>query len=186
MKQFIYVLAILLVCSFYNILRGQNVNYGYENWPGKYGSSKSGVKVPEKILENLNAVLTIGSNESSFFYKIPIDENDSIRVGRFQSCIFSTPQAAQFGLVQYLNELTTANKPRQLDKANFSFGDVAFGNSIDGVLHLVYTRNNIFVVIICDQNVAVEIGEIFDKLIKDAPDRDENQSKPTFNYNSIN
>jgi hypothetical protein len=179
-KYFRRLHIITVICCFFIYSKAQNRNYDFASWDGKNGASKNNIEIPERFLKKYNACLAIGSDEYSFFYKVPLDKNDTIRNGRFQSAIFLNSEEAQRALVNYLNELTTPKKPARLNIEDYNIGDIAFGDIISGILYLVFTRNNVLVFVQAETNTAKEIAIEFDNLIQKSSDWTKDNLKPCF------
>jgi hypothetical protein len=171
---------VIVICCFFNITFAQNMNYGYDNWPGKSGVIKSNIELPTQLISKFNLTLAQGSKETSFFYKISLDENDQIKKGRLQAEIFSSIEEAQSALVEYLDCLTTPYKPPRLTNEGFKIGDIAFGEVNNGILRMAFTRNNVLLVVHAPINKAKEIAQGFDKNIQVAPEWKKDTSKPSF------
>jgi len=180
-NKFLKVILVVIFCYSFDYSSAQNKNFDYENWTGKNENAKNNIEIPEQLMSNYNAILSKGSNPQSFFYKVSIDDNDKLKTGRFQACVFLSSEDAQLGLVNFLNELTTANKPPRLTNEDYIVGDVAFGTILNGTLFLIFTRNNVMVFLHAETNKAKEIALEFDKLIVKSPDWNKAQTKPSFN-----
>lgn len=179
-KYFRRVQITTAICCFFVYSEAQNRSYDYANWSGRNGSSKNNIEIPVQLLKKHNASLAKGSNEYSFFYKVSLGDNDTIRNGKFQAAVFLNSEAAQLALVNYLNELTTPKMPARLNIEDYNIGDIAFGDIISGVLYLVYTRNNVLVFVQAETNKAKEIALEFDNLIKISSDWTKDNLMPCF------
>lgn len=158
----------------------QENNYGYENWPGKNGAVKSNIEFPTQLISQYDLTLARGFTSNFFFYKLPLDENDTIKSGRLQAQIFSSIDTAQLALVNYLNILTTPVKPPRLTNEDFKTGDVTFGEERDGILWMVFTRNNVLVIVDAPLEKAKDIAQIIDEAIQNAPEWKEGMPEPMF------
>lgn len=164
----IAVCILVTFCSF-DIALSQYSNYDYENWPGKNGSVKSNIELQEEFITVNNLDLTKGSKGDYFFYRISLDENDSLKEGRLQCEVFSTTIEAQKALVECLNIMTKPIKPPRLLTKDLNPGDVAFGEEQNGIYWMTYVRNNVLIVIHAPTRVAVEMAQYIDERIKVAP-----------------
>jgi len=153
-------------------------DYGYATWPGKAGTAKTNVELPTELLTKYQATLSAGSNAQNFFYKVPMDEFATVKTGRVQASIFLTTQAAQLGLVNYLNELQIL--PPRLTNEAYKVGDVAFGQIFDGKLYLVFTRNNVMVVIQSQTSTTTELAIGMDAKIQSSPECQSVTTIPSF------
>lgn len=125
-------------------------------------------------------VLAEGSKDTSFFYKISLGEKDQIKNGRLQVKVFSNAEAAQLALVEYLECLTTQNKPPRLTNEDYVAGDLAFGREYNGILNMAFTRNNILVIVHAPKEKAKVISKEIDTKIQDAPEWNKGTSKLLF------
>jgi hypothetical protein len=155
-------------------------NYGYENWLGKNGIVKTNIEFPDELISEYHMSLASGVKGNYFFYKVPLYENDTIKNGRLQVQVFSSIDTAQLALVNYLNTLTTPFKPPRLTNEDFKVGDVAFGENKDGILWMVFTRNNVLIIVNTLINVAKSIALEIDKSIQNASEWKEGMPEPIF------
>ena len=155
-------------------------NYGYENWPGKDGTVKSNIEFPAQLVLQYGLELTVGSTVASFFYKVPLADNDDLKKGRLQIEVYDSVEKSQQGLVEYLDLLTTPSKPPRLSDKNEIFGDVAFGEIYSGVFKLAFVRNNVLVVINAPTETAKAIATGIDEKIKIAPQWQAGSEIPSF------
>lgn len=185
MKTAMIILGILfLLISCKNdsnvVLPDSTKDSEYKNWPGKDGIIKCNIEFPAQLISKCQLSLTVGSNGQSFFYKIPIDENDTIKKGRLQVGVFSNIEAAQLSLVNCITELTTPFKPPFLTNEDYKTGDVAFGEVKNNVLWMAFVRNNVLIVIDAPVSTAKEISSEIDKSIINASDWKEGMTPPSF------
>ena len=124
--------------------------------------------------------LATGSKGNYFFYKVPLDENDTIKNGRLQAQVFSSIEEAQLALVDYLNILTTPVKPPRLTNEDFKAGDVAFGEVNNGILWMIFVRNNVLVIVHAPTKIAKAIAQEIDKAIQNSPEWQEGMPEPSF------
>lgn len=174
------IVCILVTISSIDYALSQYNNYDYENWPGKNVLAKSNIELPEEFITENNLDLTKGSKEDYFFYRISLDENDSLKEGRLQCEVFSTTIEAQKALVECLNIMTKPIKPPRLLTEDFNPGDVAFGEEQNGIYWMTFVRNNVLIVIHAPTRVAVEMGQYIDARIKVAPIWNPDEPKPSF------
>jgi hypothetical protein len=173
-------LIVLISCQNSEVPATIEINYGYENWPGKTGTIKSDIPFPEQLIIQNKLELTTGSTGSSFFYKLPLDESDDLKKGRLQATVFTAVEEAQLSLVEYLDLLTTLSKPPRLTDENLSFGDVAFGEIYNEVFKLAFVRNNVLVVVHASTDEAKAIATSIDEKIKNAPEWQPESGVPSF------
>lgn len=152
----------------------------YKNWPGKDGIIKCNIEFPAQLITKYQLSLTVGSNGQSFFYKIPIDENDTIKKGKLQVGVFSNIEAAQLGLVSCIAELTTPFKPPFLTNEEYKAGEVAFGEVKNSILWMAFVRNNVLIIIDAPVKTAKEISFEIDKSIINASNWKEGMAPPSF------
>ena len=155
-------------------------NYGYENWPGKDGAVKTNIEFPGELISVYQMSLASGSRGSYFFYRLPLDEKDTVKNGRLQGQVFSSIDSAQWALVNYLDILTTPFKPPRLINEDFKAGDVAFGDIKDGILLMAFARNNVVVIVNTSKNAAKSLALEIDKSIQNAPEWKEGMPEPEF------
>lgn len=174
------IIVSLFSCKDDSIVQPNIKGYGYESWPGKSGAVKTNIEIPAQLITGYQLSLTVGSNGQSFFYKIPIDENDTIKKGRLQVGVFSTIESAQLGLVNCIAELTTPFKPLFLTNEEYKAGDVAFGEVKNNVLWMAFVRNNVLIIIDTSINTAKEISFEMDKSIINASTWKQGMAPPSF------
>jgi len=155
-------------------------NYEYENWAGKDGIVKCNIVFPSQLISEFGLSITVGSDGQSFFYKIPIDENDTIKKGRLQVGVFSNIEAAQLGLVNCISELTTPFKPSFLTNEDYKVGDVAFGEVKNNVLWMAFVRNNVLIIVNASKNTSKRISLEIDKSVINSSEWKEGMAPPSF------
>jgi len=133
-----------------------------------------------QFISKHDLTLAQGSTGKYFFYKVPFDESDTIKKGRLQAQVFSNIAEAQLALVDYLDKLTTPNKPPRLTDDDLKIGDVAFGREYNGILRIAFARNNVFVVVHAPTIKAMEIALEIDQKIQNAPEWKEDSPEPSF------
>ena len=174
------LLHIIIITCFFLMDNFAQERYGFDSWPGKSGVIKNEIELPSQIISTHNLLLAEGSSRNSFFYKIPLDENDQIKKGRFQAEVFNTIEKAQLALVEYLDCLATPFKPTRLIDKDFKLGDVVYEKENDGILLIALSRNNVMIIVHATLNLAMEIIKEFDKNILNAPLWKRDSSKPYF------
>jgi len=100
---------------------------------------------------------------------------DQIQVGVFQNS-----GDAQLRLLSYLNDLTSSFKLTELSKDYSINADIAFGNIQSETSFLVFTKNNVFIMIRASSKITIEIADTFIDIINNSPDWIEGDSKPSF------
>lgn len=160
------VVMILLCMLSFSV--AQNLDYDFESWQGKENLTKFNMQIPLEFIEKNKMKLISGSNSYKFFYIMGNDQKDSpanlIQVGVFQNSL-----EAQLRLFNYLNDLTSPIKLTELSEEYSINADIAFGNIQSDTSFLVFTKNNVFIMIRASSKIAQEIASTFTKIINDSP-----------------
>ena len=114
--------------------------------------------------------LAKGYNDSTLFYKIPLNENDSLKKGRLHVKIFSNSSVAQLALAAYLDCIVTPKLFPRLTSENFKHGDVAFGSEHNGIMQIAFTKNNVLVILHAPAEKAFLLSGEIDLIIQNAPE----------------
>lgn len=168
--KLIAIFLIINALSFHMKALSQVVKYDYENWPGKNSVSKNNIKINDNLVSNYKMKLAKGYNDSSLFYRIPLNENDSIKKGRLHIKIFSNSSEAQMALTAYLDCIVTPKSFPRLTSEKFKHGDVAFGSEHNGIIQMAYTKNNVLVILHAPTEKALLLCNEIDLIIQNAPE----------------
>lgn len=180
LSKILKIILIVLINCLWISAYSQISNYDIENWSGKNSVVKDHISLPNNVIKEYNMTLTKGSRESSFFYKISLDENDRLKKGRLQVKVFSNIKDAQLALVEYLDCLSTPFKPPRLTDEDLIAGDVAFGDENNGIIRMAFVRNNVVVVIHAPITKAKKIAQEIDEKIQNAHEWKVDSLKPSF------
>lgn len=185
MKRFYLILIVLSLfsCKDDSAEQPELINYGYESWPGKSGVIKTNIEFPGHFILEYDLSLNMGSKGDAFSYGLPLDENDSTKIGLINAMVFSSVEKAQLALIDYLDNMVTPYKPPRLTNEDFKVGDVGFGKVYDGILRLEFVRNNVLVIVIAPEEIAKIIIKGIDQKIQLAPEWQTGASIPTFILN---
>jgi len=175
-KIFIFI---ILYCS--AIIAQINDNdFGYKNWPSKRGVVKHRIEIPVTPFLGYGLQLTPTFNDSIVRFKIPMSENDTVKLGRLLMQIYPTIEKAQLALRDYLYTFQSTIKPPRLESENFSYGDVAFGWEINGTYRVYFCDNNIMLIIEAATDITPELIAKTESVIQSAPNWSPGDVKPAF------
>jgi|SRR3989304_3176221 len=178
-KKLIIPFCVIITLSLHTRIFAQDENYGYKNWPGKNSIAKNKIEIDDNLVSNYKMSLAKGYNDSSLFYKIRLNEGDSLKKGRLQIKIFSSTSEAQLALAEYLDCLAMPTMLPRISSGNFKYGDIAFGKEYDGIIQLAYTRNNVLVVLHAPTEKALLLANEIDLRIQNAPELRAHTHKPS-------
>lgn len=173
------LVSILVLCSMLFSF-AQNSGYGYESWLEKDKSAKDNMQIPAEFIKTHGMKLVTGSSGHEFYFVIPGDRSDSLKMGRVQVGVFQSSMKAQLRLLSFLDELASPVKPIQLSKKDLLNVDIAFGNINDEIAFIVFTKNNVFAIIQSTTEKAKEIAQMLANNIDKAPHWNEGDYRPSF------
>lgn len=171
--------CLLFSCSDNSIIQSVN-DHDRTLWPGKDGVVKCNIEFPSQFVLQYNLTLAAGAKGTSFFFKIPLDENDVLKKGRIQVDVYASIEEAQLALMAYLETMTTNFKPPRLSDKQFNAGDIAFGEETSGIYKVAFVRNNVLVIVHAPKEIAEILAKGIDEKIQSAPDWKIGSSKPSF------
>lgn len=177
-KKLFYLILGLWICGFFAFAAAQEENFGYENWP-KNGVIRSKIELPVNSFIGYGLQLTPGFTDSSVFLNLPLSEDAIVKKGRLQMNIYRTINDAQWALVEFLYAIQSVKKPDRKQTNNLP-GDVTFLDEKDDVLSLLFTRDNVMVVLVASISTAMELAQKVDSLVLAAPIWTPEDSKPVF------
>lgn len=145
-------------------------NYDFENWPGKSGTIKTNVEFPESLIEQYKLQPRASSKVNHLSYDFPLREYDSVNLGRIELTTYPSIHKAQYGLIEYMNDLTSAIKPPRFINDCLFAGDVAFGYKDNATVCYIFSRNNVQVTIKSRIGDIYDIAYAIDEAIQSAPE----------------
>ncbi|NOY60649.1 MAG: hypothetical protein GXO75_17220 [Calditrichaeota bacterium] len=177
-RKILYLLSSIWMCGFFAFAAAQEEDFGYENWP-KNGVVRSKIELPVNSFIGYGLQLTPGFTDSSVFLNLPLSEVDIVKKGRLQMSIYRTIKDAQWALVEFLYAIQSVKKPVMKQTNNLP-GDVTFLDEKDDVLSLLFTRDNVMVVLVASISTAMELAQKVDSLVLATPVWTPEDSKPVF------
>ncbi|MFH0756659.1 MAG: hypothetical protein V2B15_05160 [Bacteroidota bacterium] len=161
------ILILSLSISFVSL--AQESYYGQDNWPGKTGEVKAKLEIPKLFITKYDLTLANGHTDYSAFFRLPIESDEDVKKGRLQISIYPSVEESQSALVEYLDCLTTINKPTRLQDSEIQSVDVAFGNINEGIWFIAFTKNNIFIILKASSETIKTLMQDIESVIRNAP-----------------
>jgi hypothetical protein len=135
-------LSVAIIISLTNSI-AQNLKFGYDHWPNKYAISKDSIEFPPDMHKKYNMYFLKVSSQKSLDIRFNYFSLDSSKYfGEISINIYDNSQQAQLNMNYFLCDFS-AHIERYTDEITELF-DVAFASEVNGILLLVFTKNNVF------------------------------------------
>ncbi|MBC8182644.1 hypothetical protein H8E88_16210 [candidate division KSB1 bacterium] len=105
MKRLLNITVIALLCLYCcekdEFPLSCNDDFGYNCWP-KNGTIRRSIELPVNTFLEYELELQPGFNDSTIHFDLPLSEDDTVKIGRFDIDIYSNIENAQLALLNFL------------------------------------------------------------------------------------
>jgi hypothetical protein len=160
------VLHVFTVLSTYSQLK--DIEIGLLNH--KNSTVKSNIVFPPELHTKYSLFHLKNSTVYAPSLRFPFLIDDSTKqYGSIKITVHKSIESTYAHLLQFLNELSNPFTPPKITEGSLVIGDIAFGEIKNGILFLVFTRNNVLVWIKGPTDIVMEIARNIEKEIDLAP-----------------
>jgi len=173
MKQITTIITIAFLCL-YNCNNNDKSpltcqdELDHKCW-SKSGSTRRSIELPVSTFSGYELKLKPGFNDSTLHFDLPLSEDDTVKIGRFDIDIYSNIEKAKLDLLDFLYSIQSNVELPRLSKNAFLFGDVAFGKDRECIFFVFFTQDNVRIIIDAQTNIAKELAQKIVNIILNSP-----------------